>query len=116
MLFINPMWDNESERIGKQRCTRLGYALHSISDLVGFIALLLLLGTGAYLGYKGMVGTFQTGFLWLLTVPFTLAGIGWALYRCSWLLARKKGFRYDCETREASWIENGERQTYKWKG
>jgi hypothetical protein len=41
MLFINPMWDNEAERIGKQKCTPLGYALHAISDLIGFIALLL---------------------------------------------------------------------------
>ena len=116
MLFINPMWDNESERIGKQKCTRSGYALHSISDLLGLIALLLLFGIGAYLGYRGIVGTFQTRFFWLLTVPFALALIGSALYRYSWMLARKKGFHYDYETREARWIENGERQTYKWKG
>ncbi len=30
MLFINPMWDNESQRIGKQKCTPLGYRLHKI--------------------------------------------------------------------------------------
>src|SRR5688572_13576293 len=33
MPFINPMWDSESERIGKQKCTRLGYALHEIPGL-----------------------------------------------------------------------------------
>jgi hypothetical protein len=32
MLFINPMWNSETERIGKQRCTPLGYALHGISE------------------------------------------------------------------------------------
>ena len=115
MLFINPMWDNESERIGKQKCTRLGYSLHAISDLIGFVGLLLLLGTGAYLGYRGIAGTFHTRLLWLFAVPFALAFIGSALYRYSWMLAKKKGFRYDCDSREASWIENGQRQTYKWK-
>ena len=44
------MWDNESERIGKQRCTPLGYALHVVSDLIGFLGLLLLLATGATVG------------------------------------------------------------------
>jgi hypothetical protein len=115
MLFINPMWDNESQRIGKQKCTPLGSALHSLSDLIGFISLLLLFGTGVYLGYRCFVGTFHTSLLWLLTVPFGLAILGAALFRYSWMLARKKGFSYDYESREASWIENGQRQTYKWK-
>lgn len=115
MFFINPMWDNESERIGKQKCTPLGYALHAISDLIGFIGLLLLLGIGAYLGYRGIAGTFRTNLFWLFVVPFALAIIASALYRYSWALARKRGFRYDYDTREASWIENGERRTYKRK-
>ena len=114
MLFINPMWDNESERIGKQKCSPLGYALHSISDLIGFVSLLLLLGTIAYLSFRGIAGTFRTTWLWLLVVPFALAFIGSALYHYSWVLVRKKGFRYDHDAREASWIENGQRQTYKW--
>jgi hypothetical protein len=114
MRFINPMWDNESERIGKQRCTPLGYTLHVISDLIGFVGLLLLFATGAYLGYRGIVGTFHTGLLWFFAIPFGLAFIGSALFNYSWLLARRKGFRYDYDAREASWIENGERQTYRW--
>ena len=115
MLFINPMWDNESERIGKQKCTSLGYALHSISDLIGFIGLLLLLGTGAYLGCRGIVCTFHSRLLWLFAIPFALAVVGSALYRYSWMLAQKKGLRYDYDSCEASWIENGQRQPYKWK-
>src|SRR5437867_2170602 len=76
MPFINPMWDNEAERIGKQRCTPLGYALHTISDLLGFVALLLLFGSAAYLGYRGIVGSFRASLLWLFTIPFALAIIG----------------------------------------
>ena len=34
MLFIHPMWDNESQRIGKQKCTPAGYALHVIAEMV----------------------------------------------------------------------------------
>jgi hypothetical protein len=74
MLFINPMWDNEAERIGKQRCTPLGYALHGISDLLGFVALLLLFGIGAYLGHRGFVGTFRASLLWLFSIPFWSRG------------------------------------------
>jgi len=65
MLFINPMWDNEAQRIGKRRCTRLGYALHALSDLIGSVALVLLLSTVASLGYQSIIGTFRAGLLWL---------------------------------------------------
>ena len=41
MLFIYPMWDNESQRIGKQKCTPKGYNLHVIAELLGFIGLLV---------------------------------------------------------------------------
>lgn len=114
MLFINPMWDNEAERIGKQRCTPLGYALHTISDLIGFVALLLLFGSAAYLGYRGFVGTFRASLLWLFTIPFALAIIGAILYRISWAVAHRRGFRYDYELREASWLEDGQPRTYKY--
>jgi len=114
MLFINPMWDNEAERIGKQRCTPLGYALHTISDLIGLIALLLLLGVAAYLGYQEIVGSFRTSLLWLFTIPFVLAVVGSTLYRISWAVAHRRGFRYDRESREASWLEDGQRRTYSY--
>lgn len=115
MLFIYPMWDNESQRIGKQKCTPLGYKLHCIAELLGFIGLLLLLGIIAYLVYRGIVGTFQTPLLWLLATPFVLGVIGEALYQYSWILADRKGFRYDYDTREASWLEDGKRCVYKWE-
>ena len=115
MLFINPMWDNEAERIGKQKCTPLGYTLHGISDLLGFIGLLLLFGNGAYLGYRSIVGTFSASLLWLFAIPFGLAIIGSILYAYSWRLARRRGFHYDYDNREASWLENGQRRTYKYK-
>jgi hypothetical protein len=93
MLFINPMWDNESERIGEQKCTPLGYAVHTLSDLLGFIALLLLLGVGAYLGYRSIAGTFDSRLLCVVTVPFALGLLASALYRYSWMLAHQKDFR-----------------------
>lgn len=114
MLFINPKWDNEAERIGKQRCTRLGYALHGVSDLLGFVALLVLVGVGAYLGYREIIGTFETRLLWLLPPPFASAVVGAVLYRLSWVIARRRGFRYDYDSREVSWLENGQRRTYKY--
>jgi hypothetical protein len=116
MLFINPIWDNESERIGMQKCTPLGYALRGISDLTGFVGLLLLFATGVYLGYRGVAGTFHASLLWFFAIPFGLAFTGSALFHYSWVLARRKGFRYDHDAREASWIERGERHTYKWTG
>lgn len=108
------MWDNEAERIGKQRCTPLGYALHGISDGLGFIALCLLLGIAVYLVHRGIDGTFNASLLWLFPIPFALAIVGWSLYRLSWVLARRKGFRYDYESREASWLEHGKRLSYRY--
>ena len=48
-MFINPMWDHEAERIGKKRCSPLGYALHEVSDGIGFLALALLAASGVYI-------------------------------------------------------------------
>ena len=114
-MFINPMWDNEAQRIGKQRCTPLGYALHGVSDLIGFAGLLLLLGTGAYLAYRGFVGTWRWGLLWFLTIPFGLGILGAVLHQISWYLAHRKGFHYDYDTREASWVEDGQRRTFRYE-
>jgi len=38
MLFIYPIWDNESQRIGKQKCTPLGYKLHGTAEGLGLIS------------------------------------------------------------------------------
>lgn len=113
-MFVHPMWDNESQRIGKQKCTPLGYTLHVIADLIGAIGLLILFVTGAYLAYRGVSGTFHKTLYWLLAIPFGFALVGQVLFQISWSLAYKRGFEYDYENREASWIEDGERRTYRW--
>jgi hypothetical protein len=113
MLFIYPMWDNESQRVGKQKCTPLGYMLHGIGELLGFLGLLLLLGVCIYLGYRAFRGTFYTSLFWMLAVPIGLGATGEILYRYSWRLATRKGFEYDYEKCEASWLEDGQRRVYK---
>jgi hypothetical protein len=113
MLFINPMWRNEAERIGKQRCTPLGYALHGISDILGLVALLLLFGIVSYLAYRRLVGGFHASLLWFFSIPFGIAVIGSILFRISWTLAYRRGFRYDHKSGEATWLEHGKRRNYK---
>lgn len=115
MLFIHPMWDHESQRIGKQRCSPVGYALHGIAELIGFTGLLLLLVMPLDLAYKAITGTFHASLLWGLAAPFGLGIISEVLYQYSWVLALRKGFKYDYELCEASWIEVEERRTYKWQ-
>ena len=113
MLFFNPIWDHEVQRIGKQRCTPQGYALHGISDLIGYCAVLMLFIVPVELGRSVFVGTFHARSLWLLSVPFGFAILGSVLYRLSWALAYRRGFQYDLQTHEASWLENGQRHTCK---
>jgi hypothetical protein len=115
MLFIHPMWDNESQRIGKRKCTPFGYAIHLIAEMIGFVGLLVLIGTSVYLAYRGIAGTFDASLFWLLAVPFGLGIISEVLYQCSWVLALMKGFQYDFERREASWMEKGQRRSYKYQ-
>ena len=114
MFFIFPMWDSESQRMGKHKCTRLGYALHGAAELLGFIGLLLLFAAVIYLGYRALHGTFHASLLWVLAVPFSLGSIGEILYRHSWKLAARRGFEYDYEKREARWLEGTQRRFYKW--
>jgi hypothetical protein len=89
-------------------CSRL-----AVAHVIGIVGLLTLLGTVIYLGYTSIAGTFRASLLWFFVVPFAIALAGRALYRYSWMLPLRKGFRYDYDAREASWIENGERQTFK---
>jgi hypothetical protein len=115
MLFIHPMWDHESERIGKQKCTPIGYELHVIADLLGFVGLLLLLGVVVYLGYRGIAGGFRASMCWLLAIPFGVGVVSELLYHVSWVIALRRGFEYDPKKCIASWEENGRRITYKWE-
>jgi hypothetical protein len=112
MLFIHPMWDSECERIGKRKCTPVGYALHWISEMIGFLGFLLLLVTLAFFGYKWAVGAFRTPLLWLLAAPLGMGILSEILFRYSWWLASRKSFAYDCEHGQASWLEAGERRSY----
>jgi hypothetical protein len=116
MLFIHPMWDHESQRIGKQRCTPVGYALHVVAELIGFVGLLVLLIVPVVLVWRGVTGTFHAANLWLLAVPFGLGIISEVLFQYSWWVALRKGFHYDAERCEVSWLEGGERRTYKYTG
>ena len=115
MLFIHPMWDHESQRIGKQKCTPVGYALHGVAELIGFAGLLSLFIVPLDLGYKAITGTFHASLLWAMAVPLCFGIISEVLYQYSWMLALRKGFKYDYELCEASWIEAGDRRTYKWQ-
>lgn len=114
-MFINPMWDHESQRVGKQRCTPVGYMLHGISDLIGFIAIICLLGVIIYLVYACIRGEFTSGMLWYLLVPFTIAILGNVLHNYSWYLADKRQFKYDYEKSTSTWVdESGVQQSYEY--
>jgi len=98
------------------RCTALGYALQAIARVLGSIGFFLFPVILIFLiGYKIVFGTFDSSLYWLFAVPFGVGFIAEILFLTAWFLAGKKDFDYDYETREASWIENGKRITYKWK-
>ena len=105
MLFIHPTWIHENQRLGMRECTPVGYALHVIAELIGHAGLFLLLAVSVILFPRG---TLQWIDLWVLAVPFGLGAISEALYQFSWRLALRKGFWFDCEQAEASWMEVGE--------
>jgi hypothetical protein len=111
-MFVPRIWFDEVERIGKQRCTPVGYVLQQIGDLTGVAGLLSFLGVPAYLAYRGFMGTFDWPLLWLSMVPVALGIAGAIIVSYSWALATRKGFNYDYQRRESSWIEAGEKRTY----
>ncbi len=115
MLFIHPMWDSECERVGKQRCTPIGHALHVIADLLGISGLVMLFVAVNYLAYHGIAGTFHLVLCWLLALPFAAAVMSEVLYHLSWWLALWRGFRYDSQRMEASWLEDGQHVAYRGK-
>jgi hypothetical protein len=106
------MWFNEVERIGKKRCTPVGYALQVIGELIGFAGLLMLLGMPVYLAYRAFVGSFRWPLLGLLAIPFAIGVVDTVLVAFSWSLAYRKKFRYDDERVMSSWIEDGQARTY----
>jgi 4-amino-4-deoxy-L-arabinose transferase-like glycosyltransferase len=111
-MFIPRMWFDEVERIGKQRCTLVGYALQGVGELIGFVGLLMLPAMPVYLVYRGVAGSFEWSLLWLLPLPLVLGIVGSIVVAFSWWLASLKKFHYDYARRESSWLEAGERRTY----
>jgi hypothetical protein len=111
-MFVPRIWFDEVERIGKQRCTPLGYALQLVGELVGILGLLMFLVVTIYLIYNVIANSFEWSLLWFLTFPFVLGIVGSGLVTFSWSLACRKKFHYDYERRESSWIEAGEKRTY----
>jgi len=95
-----------------QRCTRVGYAINGIGGIFWFLGILAILGVPAYLVFRGLVGTFYWSLLWLLTIPLLVVIVGSILIGVSWTLAYRKGFHYDYQRRESTWIEGGEKRSY----
>lgn len=115
-MFINPMWSCESQRIGMQRCTPKGYMLHGISDLIGLIAIFLLLGVPIYLAYSAICGQFAAKMLWLFLIPFIVAIAGNLFHSYSWHLADKQQFKYEYEKSLATWVDvSGIEQSYQFR-
>lgn len=114
MFFINPMWDHESQRIGKMKCTPTGYRLHVLSDFLGFLGLICLISVAISLVVLKLRGDFSSDKLLFFSIPLILDILSTLLYHFSWKLADVKGFEYNGETSEASWVEKGERITYRW--
>jgi len=114
MLFLHPMWDNESQRIGMQKCWPLGYNIHGIGELIGFLGLLALLGAVAYMSYAGLAGSFTSRTWLLLLIPFGMGIISEVMVQTSWAMVARRGFEYDYDKRMASWIDNGKRVTYQY--
>ena len=94
-MFVNPIWQDEVQRIGKQRCTPTGYLLHTISDMIGFVAIILLLTVVCCLIYSGFRGTFTWSQLRFLIIPVATAVVGSLVHAWSWNLADRLDFKYD---------------------
>ena len=89
--------------------------LDVISDLIGFIALICLLGVLVYLVYARICGQFTWAMLWWLVVPFTIAIAGNILHSYSWYLADKHQFKYDYEKAISTWVNaSGVQQSHKY--
>ena len=113
-MFIYPMWDSETQRIGKQKCTPLGSRLHLIAEMIGFVSLFAVPSILLYFAYRGVSGTFHSRLWWILAIPFVATMVGDVIFAYSWRLAEKRGFAYDDGACEASWDENDERIVYRY--
>jgi hypothetical protein len=110
------IWNSESERISIQKCTPIGYTARGVADILCLCAVILLIAAPLTLAREAIGGTFLASHFWLLAAPFALWIAAAALYRFAWTLGCRRGYRYDCERQEASWVVMGKRQTYKGQG
>jgi len=111
MLFIHPMWDHETQRLGKKKCTSVGYALHGAAEGIGYLGLLVLAISGVAflcLWFARASRSFATH---CLLLALALGFISEVMFQFSWWLALRRDFRHD--DHEASWVEDGRRKTYK---
>jgi hypothetical protein len=112
MIFIHPMWDSENQRLGMRACTRPGYFLRELGDGMGFIGIILLLATIAYLAYQFFRHQLSIHHLWSLLIPFFFTIIGRLLFEFGWRLAAKRHFQYDYDNRIARWIDAGHEKVF----
>jgi hypothetical protein len=108
------MWDNESQRIGMQKCWPLAYNIHAAGEFIGFVGLLDGLGTIGYMIYIAIFGDFTTSMWFLLLMPFGMGITSEVMVQSSWVMVAKRGFQYDYDKCEASWIQDGKRVSYQY--
>lgn len=108
------MWSSETQRLGKQKCTQLGYRLHLFADTLGAIGLFSLIILILIFIYQSLFSNSEYFQLWYFIIPFGLGIIGNILFSISWSLAYKKNFEYHYEKDEATWVEDGEVQVFKY--
>ena len=73
-------------------------------------------GGMANLKFRDLDHSFDASLWWLLAIPFGVALCGTVLHSYSWILVARRGFSYDYQTGEASWLENGQRCVFVWDG
>lgn len=85
-----------------------------IGEIVGFLGLLLLFGIPILcVVYKTVTGIFNNMLLWLLAIPVVMGIVGQVMVLISWRMAFRKKFHYDCQYREATWIDAGAKCSYR---
>ncbi len=114
MLFIHPMWDNESQRIGMKKCWKTAYLIHEYGEFVGFLGLIALLITIGYMIYSAIFAEFQHSMWWLLCVPFGIGIASEIAVQTSWAMVERRGFEYDYQYCVSSWAEDGQTVIYKY--
>lgn len=102
------MWTSENERLGFQRCTRLGYALVSYAYLLLVGGGLGLVALGGVIAMKAMSKTGMPPEMW----PRAILGLGLLLgcmlagWLSQWIgreIARRRGFVYDYPSDTCRW-------------